>query len=312
MAIFDVIFPVFAIVMLGYLAARWQILSVSEVTGLSRFVFLIAFPVLLFNSFAKMDLPDRVDWGFMLSYYLAAVSIYFLAMFIQRTGFSGALADQAIFGLGSAFSNLVLVGLPIISGAFGDETILPLFMIVSVQSPIFFTLSSILIERSRQNGQSSSAEIVKRTVKSLATNPIVLSLFFGLAFNLAKIPIPGPISSTLDIFSRAALPCALFMLGASLNEFKVFGEFTQAGAIVGLKMILQPLLVWVLAFVVFNVDPLWGIVAVLASGMPVGVNTYLFAQSYQAQTKTVSTAILLSSLFAIFSKSVMLSIFLNQ
>ena len=151
-----------------------------------------------------------------------------------------------------------------------------------------------------------------RTVKGLATNPIVLSLFFGLIFNLAGITIPGPISGTLEIFSQAALPCALFMLGASLNEFKVAGELAQAGTIVGLKMVLQPVLVWVLAFLIFHVEPLWGTVAVLGAGMPVGVNTYLFAKSYQAQTKTVSTAILLSSLFAILSQTVMLSIFLKQ
>ena len=64
-----------------------------------------------------------------------------------------------------------------------------------------------------------------------------------------------------------------------------------------------------MAFYVFKVDPLWGTVAVLTAGMPIGVNTYLFAQASQAKTRTLSAAILISSVFAIFSQSVLLSIF---
>ena len=75
-------------------------------------------------------------------------------------------------------------------------------------------------------------------------------------------------------------------------------------------MILQPLLVWMLAFLVFRVDPLWGRVAVVAAGMPVGINTFIFAQQYRARVATLSTAILLSTLLAVFSQTILLAIFI--
>lgn len=79
---------------------------------------------------------------------------------------------------------------------------------------------------------------------------------------------------------------------------------------IGLKLVLQPVLVWVLAFVVFHLDPLWGAVAVMSAGMPVGINAYLFAHKYQIGIATISTAILLSTLLAVISQSVLLAVFM--
>jgi predicted permease len=95
-------------------------------------------------------------------------------------------------------------------------------------------------------------------------------------------------------------------LGASLSTFKIAGHLSKAWLVIGLKMVLQPILVWVLVFHVFEIDPLWGTVAVMAAGMPVGVNAYMFAQKYQAGIEVLSTAVLLSTIFAIFSQSIWL------
>lgn len=311
MVIYEVIFPIFVVALGGYLVAAKQVLSRQDIQGLSRFVFVIAFPILLFNSFANMEMPAQFDWKFLFCYYLVVFVVFSLGMFIDKYAFSGSAKEQVIFGLGSSYSNLILVGLPIISSAFGEESVLPLFMIVSVHSATFFSLSTVLIERSNHKGEPSGLEIAQQTLKDLIRNPIILSLVLGLGFNFTHIPIPQPVGDALDLFSRAALPCALFMLGASLNEYKVSGQLAEAGTIVGLKMILQPLLVWVMVFPIFHLDPLWGIVAVLAAGMPIGINTYLFAQTYHANTKTLSTAILLSSIFAIFSQTILLSVFIQ-
>jgi predicted permease len=106
------------------------------------------------------------------------------------------------------------------------------------------------------------------------------------------------------------LPCALFVLGASLSAYKISGHFAEAWTMVGLKLLLQPLLVWVLAFVVFKIDPLWGAVAVMMAGMPVGINVYMFAQKYQVGLASVSGAIVISTTLAVLSQSILLAIFI--
>ncbi|MCB9077556.1 MAG: AEC family transporter [Anaerolineaceae bacterium] len=311
MTIIQVIFPIFAIALVGYVTAYRGVLDERDIKGISRFVFTIIIPMLLFKSLAHIELPPQIQWQFLLSYYGVVLFIYGLAVWTSKRWFVHSPQEQGIFGLGSTYSNMILVGLPVISAGLGDQALLPLFMLVSIHSALLFFIVMLLLERANGGGeQRSPRQIALQTARNLMRNPIIIGLVLGLGFNWLAIPIPALIDDTLDIISRATLPCALFVLGASLNAYKITGHLTEAWTMIGLKMVLQPLLVWVLAFLVFHIDPLWGVVAVMAAGMPIGVNAYLFAVEYQAGVATLSTAILLSTLLAVVSQSVLLALFI--
>ena len=145
---------------------------------------------------------------------------------------------------------------------------------------------------------------------SSAASDVYKRQVIGLLVNILRFPVPPILDETLGMIGRATLPCALSVLGGSLNEYRVAGHFAEAGMMIGLKMILMPALVWILAFGVFRVDPLWGAVAVMAAGMPVGVNAYMTAQKYQVGIATISTAFLISTLLAALSQSMLLVLFL--
>jgi malonate transporter len=66
---------------------------------------------------------------------------------------------------------------------------------------------------------------------------------------------------SIDIISEATLVCSLFVLGASLTIYKISGHPAEAGLIVGLKLVIQPILTGILIFFVLDMDPLWGTVA---------------------------------------------------
>ena len=305
MDILAVIARVFLLVLAGYLTAYTGVLKVRDVEGLSRFVFNITLPVLLFQSLANVTLPEKIPWRFLLAYYLVVLLVYGLGMGLSRHFFAAPAQEQVIFGMGSAYSNLMLVGLPIISAGLGDDALLPLFLLVSVHSAILFFITTVLVERGGGNGRSPR-QIVRQTSKSLVQNPIIIGLALGFLVNILSIPIPSPVSSALDIIAKATLPCSLFVLGGMLTTYKLAGHFTEAGLIVMLKLIVQPILVWVLVFPVLHLDPLWGSVAVMAAGMPVGINVYIYAQNYHLGTAALSTAVLLSTILALFSQSIWL------
>lgn len=305
MAILEIILPLFLIVLAGYLTAHAQIIKPSDVDALTRFIFSIALPVLLFDSLAHLDHSQRIDFRFMLIYYLALLVIYGLGMFLFGRFFHVPKSEQGIFGMGASYSNLILVGLPVISAGLGDQALLPLFMLVSVHGALQFFLTSVLMERGDPQGRSLR-RIATRTANRLLRNPIIIGIAVGLSWNLLALPLPAPLESAIELMSAAALPTSLFVLGAALTTFKVAGHFSEAGVIIALKLIIQPVLVWFLAFIVFKVDPLWASVAVLAAGMPVGVNVYIFAQHYRFGTAVLSTAVLLSTILAIFSQSIWL------
>ena len=309
MAIVEIIFPIFAIALLGYIVAYKELFTDRDIQGLSRFVFIIAIPVLLFNSLAHIDLPQQLNWAFLVSYYAIALFIFGLGMLASKRWFAHSPREQSVFGLGSSYSNAVLVGLPLVSAGLGDDALLPMFMLISIHSALLFFVVTLFAERDGGNGRSP-LDIAHQTIRSLITNPIIIGLALGLIFNLFSIPIPTAVDTTIGIISRAALPCALFVLGASLSAYRLSGHFAEAWTMVSLKLLLQPLLVWVLAFLVFKIDPLWGAVAVMMAGMPVGVNAYMFAQKYQVGLASVSGAIVLSTTLAILSQSFLLALFI--
>jgi malonate transporter len=309
MQIIEVLFPVFAIVLLGYLIVRFRILSVQDINGVSRLVFNILIPILLFNSLSKVELPAQFNWQFFLAYYFVVLLIYGLAIWLSKRFFAYTRAEQGVFGMGSTYSNLVLVGLPIINAGFGDQALLPLFMLVSIHSAVQFFIVTLMVE-GRSDGSQSLLRIGADTIGRLSRNPIIIGLVLGLLVNLLRLPVPQVVDDTLSLIGRATLPCALIVLGGSLNAYRVSGHFMEAWIMIILKLIVMPFLVWVLAFVVFQVDPLWGAVAVMAAGMPVGINAYMTAQKYQVAIATTSTAFLISTLLAAFSQSLLLSLFL--
>ena len=309
MEIIRILFPVFAIVLLGFVIVRKNVLTARDINGVSRLVFNILIPVLLFNSLSKVELPAHFNWQFFLAYYVVVLFIYGLAMWSSKRFFAYSRPEQGVFGMGSAYSNLVLVGLPIINAGFGDEALLPLFMLVSIHSAVQFFIVTLVVEG--DSGENRSVpQIAADTIGRLTRNPIIIGLALGLLVNLLRLPIPEILDETLSLIGRATLPCALLVLGGSLNAYKVAGHFAEAWTMIGLKMIVMPLLVWVLAFVVFQVDPLWGAVAVMAAGMPVGVNAYMTAQKYQVGIATISTAFLISTLLAALSQSLLLALFI--
>lgn len=332
MQIITIIFPVFAIAASGYITARIGIFNENDIRGLSRFVFNLAIPVLLFNALYSLELPPQINWQFLLSYYLVVLLIFGFSVGLGRFQFTLTPRQQGVFAIGATYSNLGLVGLPIITIGLGEEALLPLLTIISLHAGILWFVGTVVTERadSQDTSQHSPGQRILqagwRSINSLARNPIIIGLVLGLIFNRLPQFLPQVIIDTLDLFGQTSLPCALFVLGGSLAVFRPTDNATtdslpknpgnheifETTILIILKLIIHPLLVWLLASQLFHIDPLWAAVAVMAAGMPIGINAYMFAQKYQECLRVVGTAVLLSTLLAAATQTLLLAIFINR
>lgn len=306
--IVDIVAPVFGVLLIGYGAARLRLIDETSTRGLVLFVFNFAIPPLLFRSLALAELPAAVPWGLLLSYYLAVLTVFALGMLGAR-GFSRKLAEQGLFGFGAAYSNAVLIGVPLILTAFGDAASLPLFLLIACHSPILFTLLIVMIEAGHGSG-AGLRQLPGEVVRGLLRNPLIIGLALGLTWNLLALPLPGLVDSVLKTLGQAALPGALFAMGASLSRYRIAGRLPEAVLLVTLKMLVHPLLVWWLATGVFRLPPLWVQVAVLLAALPGGVNVYLFAERYRVAVDTASTTIVLGTAVSLVSLPLVLALLL--
>lgn len=305
--IIQIILPITLVVLAGVLAGRVGFFDKTAAATLTRFVFHVPLPLLLFHSLATVVLPEQIEWQFMLSYYLIALLIFLAGVLLARYVFAQSPVTQGLFGLGASYSNIVLIGLPVILSAFGDSAALPTFLLISVHSVIMFSLMTFFAELCKAPADRDS--IGAAAGKHLVKNPIILSLMAGLLFNVLSLELPAAVDDAMTLLGQAALPTALFVFGIILSQYRLAGHYRSALALVGLKMVAQPLLVWLLAFHVFHIDALWGGVAVVVAGMPTGVNTYLFAENYGTGIEPMASTIVLSTLLALGTVPFLLSWF---
>lgn len=298
-----IVAPVFGVVFLGFGAAKLGWFGEQATKGLSQFVFNFAIPVLLWRSLAEAGLPAVIEWEFLISYYGGVAIVFGLGVVGAWLVFRVPAPAYGIHGMACAFSNTVLLGIPLVLTTFGPDGALPMFLMLAFHGLTLFTLTTLTIEigRGLQTGGGNGlwttvGGVAGSAVVGLARNPIVGGLMAGLVFALFDWSIPAGIDGAAALIGQAATPCALFAMGASISRYRLAGEVAPTLWFSAAKLILHPLLVYGLAAQVFGLDPLWVGVAVLIAAMPVGVNVYLFAQRYEQAEAPAAASVLVSTL----------------
>ena len=304
----DIIVPVFGLVGVGYLAGRLGLFDQARVRGLSSFAFSFAIPALLFRSMAQMELAGSVAWPFLLSYYIAAVSTFALGTLASVWLFRRGLAEAGIGGMCSSYSNVVLLGIPLLLTAFGDRASLPVFLLVAFHSALMFPLVTVVVEIGRGQGERLR-QIPVATARGLVRNPILWGLGLGLLWNAGGWPLPQTLESLLKTLGQAAVPVALFAMGASLVGYRMGRLPLEPLTLSAFKLLAMPALVFLLAGRVFALDPLWLEVAVVMAALPAGVNVYVLGQQYDANGEGAAAAVLLSTALSLASVSALLFLF---
>lgn len=302
MYIVETLFPIVAIAFLAWLAAHREIVNDGEIRALEKLTFSFLLPIMLFYGTATAALPEVMDWDLLWSYYLAILVVYLAGMLIARLRYGPDQVRLSVIGMGCAYPNVTILGIPICLELLGEASFVPMFMLISLNNLLILSFGTILAELKREEGSALRAHLLK-IGWGLLKNPISGSLIAGMLVNLVGLPIYRPVLESLELLSRAAVPAALMALGAGLSRYRIQGEIPMALVLTGVKLLVLPGLVWVLAFQVFDLDVLWARTAVLLACMPVGITVYVFSIRYRSCENLVATAIVLSCMLSVFSIS---------
>ncbi len=300
------VLPVFGMIVLGYIFAKFKIIDVAAGRGLSLFVFNVAIPALLFKTMATMDTKDAAPWSLWLAFFGGLGLTWIAAAFASRLIPSLNASGGASASMASGFGNLALLGTPLALAHFGQAVAVPLGLILSIHAPTLWFTATLHRELSRHSGQFSFTNTGRELIMNLAKNAIVLALLAGTFWRLTGLglnPIPDKM---LAMLADASVPTALFALGVSLAGYSLKGSWDGMFTVISLKMVLMPLLVFALSHFVFQLQPLWAKVAVLFAAMPTGANAFLFAQRNDEAVPAVSGAIAAGTALAAISASFIL------
>ncbi len=302
MELLGTIFPVIAIALIGYFIRQKNILSDSDGVAIEKVAFNFLIPCLLFNGTATTVFPEIIDWSLLSGFYISIFFVYLLGMLIAKLFFSYNNVQCSVFGMGGAYSNVTVIGIPFCIQVFGDEAFLPLFIIISTHNILLFTFGTIIAESKKESSTSILRHLVF-VVKDLITHPITGSLLAGVFVNLLNIPLHIALLNTLDLIAQAASPMALFALGGALTRYKITGDMHKTMIIVVMKLLLLPVLVYIFLFHIFQVNPLWAGTAVLLAAMPTGIGPYVFSLKYRACESQITSAVVITAMLSVFTSS---------
>lgn len=306
-----IVLPVFALIAVGNLIARTPLMDDEGVRGIGAFVYYIAIPCLMFRALTgDVDLA-AVDWKIPLAYYLATYVSALLAMAVKRICFGGGGDALAIFGMGITFPNILILGLPLAHAAYGELGLLICLLLTTTDSILSIGLATIQIELTRGTGRGGLWAGLRVTGRSLSRNPVVLAALFSLAWSQSGLGVPETLARLVDLTAQAALPAALFSLGASLAGTKVAGDLREALTWVGLKLLLHPAAILATGLL-FDL-PEGGLAVLLMVGvLPIGVNVFILAQHYDIIMRRTASAVVISTALAVFSTAAVIAVMTDR
>ena len=108
------------------------------------------------------------------------------------------------------------------------------------------------------------------------------------------------------MLARAAAPCALFAMGVTLALRPLRRVPHAMLPIALLKLVLHPLLCYVMLSWIGNFSPVWVYAAVLLAGLPTATNVFVIAQQYGIGVERASAAILVTTLASVLTVSALI------
>ena len=293
---FQVIFPVVLLIAAGYLTARFRVIDKAAVAALSSTTFILFMPALLFRAMAKTEFAN-LSLTPALVYFGATLPLLLLTVAYQR--FRGQSSSSgATVALTIGFSNLVMMGIPIVRLAFGEAGLAVLLTVITFHSLLLLTSMTLVAELEGEFTFGAFLKSIRGALLHPVIVPILLGLLWSFVSQITGFAFPSSIDKALEVLSGAAAPLSLVLLGASLAQFGLKESFPEASKLVFVKLLIHPMLVFGLGYLM-QVDKLVLAVLVVGACMPSGANPYLFAQRYNTKLGPVSAAIGLSTILAV-------------
>jgi predicted permease len=299
-AVFNVVIPVFAIIAVGYLAVRLRLYPAEGVKGLVAFVNNFATPCLLFDAMLTSDFSSTFNPAVIVPFYVGSLTSLLLGSIIAVRWFKARPGEGVASGFAAMFTNTVLVGIPVMHRAFGDEAMPTAFSIIALHAPMLITIGMLVMELVRRDGAPLHRSLMVAFVR-IVQNPLLWGVALGLLGNRFGVVLPEAGTAFVTMMAAAVVPAALFGLGGALNEYRVSESWLQASVMSLFKLIIHPLIAYVLMIHVLHVPMEIARYGIVLAAMPTGINAYVFATYYERGVNVATNTVLISTVLSILT-----------
>lgn len=302
--ILSVTLPFFALIFLGYVAARRAWVPTDAVPAFNGFLLYFAVPAMLFRFASNTPFAELVNARFALAWGISGAAVVVLVTWVAARSFAVPRRDAAFYGLAAAVGNLGFMGVPMLVALLGEGAAAAPILAIVVDTLVVGSLGLALAGTTGATRKGWRADLRDGAIRILL-NPFVIAMLLGAGFSASGAMLPTPIASIVKLLADAAGPCALFAIGVSLVRTDASLRTLSLALPIAAKLVLHPLVVWV-AMHAFGIDPFTALVAMLAAALPSAGWVFIFATRYEADAGRISAIILLTTALAFATFSALL------
>ena len=252
---------------------------------LTDFVVFVTLPCMIFESFNMAFSLESFKQGALA--LLIAVGMSCVALLLGKVLYNRfPYEEKSILQYGTLVSNSGFAGLPVVSGAYGDEGLFLGSLFIIPTRILMWSAGISLFTRAD----------AKQAVKKVLLNPGIIAVEVGLVRMLFQIPLPHFVDTAVDNLGGCTSPMAMALVGAILVDVPLKTVFDlKSFYLVAVRQFLLPG-ICLAALRLLHVDPLTIGVSVVITGMPIGSTTAILAQKYVADAKFASKCVFISTL----------------
>ena len=325
-----IVAPFFMVIMLGFLAGRLGVFRLDSAKVFNNYLLYFALPAMFLSKLLEQDVLSGFDVRVMIVFMLANTTILVLSWIIHGGLYRLSLGDTAALGTTSAWGNSGYMGIPLALELLGGPGIFVAFSLLAADIIIIsiagFALHEIDKDRSENGGGggggmglASLGRALRKTLRSIATNPFLIPFALGFALSAVRPAWPDALTVTVDfvfpaleMLSATAFGVALFSIGVgmALRPISNVGEAAPMLVSTGiLKLIVHPVSTALIAAFLFDLEPAVFATCVILAATPTATNAFIMATAYGKRASEASAAILVSTSIAFFTLTALLMYF---
>jgi len=293
--LFNLVAPFFGLILLGFAVGRYKRLPEEGLAWLQYFLIFIALPCLFYRLIADKPLSELSNWGFVVATTLSTYCAFALSFAIGLKFTRGDMPQSVMQGVAGSYSNIGYMGPPLILAALGPSASAPVVLIFVFDNILLFSLIPFLMAVAGVEKKSllaTAADVAWKVV----THPFNIATVLGVAAAYAQFQLPTAIDKMTLWLSQAAAPCALFLLGVTVALRPLKAMPGEVPLLVIIKLVLHPLLVWVLLSALGNFPDNWIFAAVIMAALPPALNIFVISTQYKVGVERASACILVGTL----------------
>jgi malonate transporter len=308
--IIGLVLPFFGMIFLGAFVARVTRQPLEALGWMNTFIIYVALPAMFFQLLAKTPIEELTEWRYIAGSVLSTYIVFSL-MFVGSVLWSrGEIAESTIKGLAAAYGNIGYMGPGLALLAFGPEAAVPVALIFCFENILHFAIAPTMMALAGGE-KAPPAQLALGVLKRIVLHPFIIATVVGVTAAWLQFQPPTPLERLLGYLAQAAAPCALFAMGVTLALRPLQRVPSELGAIAILKLVVHPLVCYLVLGAVGSFSETWVFAAVLLAGLPTATNVFVIAQQYGVWVNRASASVLLTTVLSVVTVTTLLYLIRN-